>query len=70
MASMQKIQSGNYGANIHTRNDGGGFDVYYLYNMKDPTHFGSSGDVYDRKTYKRRTTAIKSVDSWIAVNAA
>lgn len=67
---MPTIQSGSYGGNIHKRNDGAGFDVYFLYNMSDPTHFGSTGDVESRKTYKTEKMARAKIAAYIARNAA
>ena len=59
---MTTITKGNYGATIHTRNDGEGFDVYFLYNMKSEPH----GDVWERKTFKRESTAQKKIEAYFA----
>ena len=53
-------KKGNYGAQVVTRNDGEGFDVYFLYNMTNDRN----GDVWDRKQYKTRKTADRKVEAY------
>jgi nucleoside-diphosphate-sugar epimerase len=62
---MRTIRDGNIGANVVERNDGDGYDVYFLYNMNNPTHHGSHGDVCDRKTYKTIKMAFRKVAAYI-----
>ena len=66
---MEIIRNGSYGAQVHTRNDGQGFDVYFLFNMSDPTYSQSTGDVDQRKTYKSRKTVDRKITEWIESNA-
>jgi hypothetical protein len=58
---MTKITKGNYGASIVERNDGEGFDVYFLYN-KD--------DVHSRKTFKTMKTAEAKVAAYLKMQGA
>jgi len=66
---MQIIKENSYGGSIHTRNDGDGFDVYFLYNMGNPTNDYSNGDVWERKTYKTEKMAVNKIQKWIESNA-
>jgi hypothetical protein len=58
---MTTITKGTYGANIRPRNDGEGFDVFFLYNSRD---------VHSRKTFKTMKTAEAKVAAYFKMQGA
>jgi len=61
----QTIKNGSYGGTISEQSDGL-FRVFFLYNMDNPTHFHSNGDIWDMKLYKSAKTAAKKIKAFIA----
>jgi hypothetical protein len=57
---MELHRNGSYAATIREQNDGEGFDVQFLYNVTDDFN----GDVWDRKCYKRESTAFKKIQQF------
>ena len=65
--ATQTFQTGAYGGTVR-QNSFGEYEATFLYNMEDPTHFGSTGDVSAIKVYKSENMAIRKVNAWIESN--